>query len=107
MSPTQSKLTVDMVRAALDYDSETGLFRWKKPSGRARVGDIPRANCHGYVAISVHGERHYAHRLAWFHYYGKWPEQIIDHIAILGGGARSDCGSDRVGAEEKADVRAE
>ena len=37
-------------------------------------------NGNGYVRISVLGERHHAHRLAWFYVHGVWPPEDVDHI---------------------------
>jgi hypothetical protein len=58
------------------YDPETGKL-WREaggPDGR------------GYVHVQFQGKRHLAHRVAWFLYYGNWPDQMIDHI----NGNRSD-----------------
>lgn len=75
-------LTVEQVREALDYDPETGVFRWRKPS--RRVDLLGKAagcqNSWGYVTVSV-GERKYmAHRLAWLYVHGRHPVGQIDHI---------------------------
>lgn len=77
----KSELTQARVRELLDYDSATGEFRWKKrTSNRVRVGDIAgRDHGNGYVRISVDGEHHFAHRLAWFWTYGVWPANGLDH----------------------------
>lgn len=80
---TSSKLTAERVRAAFDYDGATGVFRWrtthtnskKKPGDYA--GSIDRL---GYVRITIDGERHLAHRLAWLHVHGEWPSMMIDHV---------------------------
>jgi HNH endonuclease len=45
------------------------------------VGDI--AGCimpTGYLAIRLYGKLHYAHRLAWMHFYGEPPGALIDHV---------------------------
>lgn len=78
-------LTVERVREVLDYDPETGEFRWKvRSSRRIQIGDV--AGCvrtdkgKAYVHITIGGVRHYAHRLAWACAYGLFPEKQIDHI---------------------------
>lgn len=70
-----SKLTIEDVREALDFDPATGILLWKKPhSNRVQIGD--RAGVvaiNGRRYINLKGEKHLAHRLAWAHYYGVWP----------------------------------
>lgn len=75
-------LTADKVREALDYDAETGVFRWMNPSRRAdlrgKVAGSP--NSFGYIAIVVGEKKYQAHRLAWLYVRGEWPAKFIDHI---------------------------
>lgn len=75
-------LTQQDLHTALAYDSDTGVFTWKKPtSNRVRVGDIATClNNHGYLRIGLFGKRYQAHRLAWFYVHGVWPTNEIDHI---------------------------
>lgn len=50
---------------------------------RYKAGDLAGSiNAKGYVAMTVDGHRHFAHRLAWFYCFEKWPEGDlqIDHI---------------------------
>jgi hypothetical protein len=79
---TKSILTVERLREVLDYDTETGVFRWKiANSKRTRVGSI--AGCvrpDGYCGIRVDSSRYYAHRLAWLFVFGEYPVAHIDHI---------------------------
>lgn len=74
-------MTAEQLREVLAYHPETGMFNWKKAMARRlTVGQV--AGCiggPGYIQIWVKGRRYYGHRLAWFHYYGKWPENEIDH----------------------------
>lgn len=77
------KLTVERLRELLDYCPETGVFARKKASGRGfrpsgkKAGGVAG---HDYVRISVNGSRYYGHHLAWLHYYGSWPERLVDHV---------------------------
>lgn len=60
--------------ANIVYNPESGEFTRK--GGKKKVGyRDPR----GYVQIGVNGKKVWAHRLAWFLTYGKWPDQI-DHV---------------------------
>lgn len=73
-----------MLADDLAYNPETGLFWWKKPLPRGgnRPMDRPAGSYRagGYREIYYDGERYVAHRLAWFLFYGEWPEGQIDHI---------------------------
>jgi hypothetical protein len=73
-------LTVERLRDLLDYDPATGLF-----SRRVILSSYPRPcvgtrHNGGYLLISVAGKQHLAHRLAWLHVHGQWPQHGIDHI---------------------------
>jgi hypothetical protein len=77
-------LTQEKLKELLDYDPETGIFRWKfKPSKQYpfKIGDIAGTlNSNGYIRIQVLGSRYKAHRLAWLYVYGYFPSNMIDHI---------------------------
>lgn len=69
----------------LHYDPTTGIFTWiKKPSKKiaigSRAGSINKKD--GYRAIYFQGKNYAEHRLAWYFYYGKFPDtkNHIDHI---------------------------
>lgn len=79
----QAVLTAEMLRDALTYDAETGVFTWKNHSGsKMKQGDVAGSISHkkGYRIIRVHYHRYLAHRLAWLYVYGEWPAGEIDHI---------------------------
>lgn len=74
-------LTKEQVCNLLDYDPDTGIFRWKVTTkGKARKGaQAGTVRKDGYRSITLLGHRCLAHRLAWLVHYGVWPEGEIDH----------------------------
>ncbi len=80
---TTKKLpTLERLNEILDYNPETGVFRWKKSTNRRiKVGAIAGANHNeGYRKIQIDGARYFSHRLAWKMHHGHDPKDQIDHI---------------------------
>lgn len=68
-------VTPQRVRELLSYDATSGAIK--------RVADGSDAvffNARGYGYVSVEGRPYLAHRIAWAHYYGRWPDGVVDHI---------------------------
>jgi hypothetical protein len=65
----------------LEYDPETGLFRWKvrRANGQKTGWFRGVSKPNGYLRIVVFRKAYYAHRLAWLINNGGWPEFDIDH----------------------------
>ena len=82
MSKFNSTLTAERCRELLDYDPRVGVFMWRvSVNGRVDPGDVSGYIMEtGYIEIRIDGERHLAHRLAWFRVHGAWPTGHIDHI---------------------------
>lgn len=90
----KTDLTAQRLREVLHYDPQTGLFNWRARAQEefrsfrafrafeARfIGRQAGATWKdGRIVVRVDGDLHYAHRLAWMHVYGRWPERVIDHI---------------------------
>lgn len=74
-------LTAERLRAALRYDSATGVFTWLvQLSNKGPVGAIAgSSDKNGYVNIGIDGRDYKAHRLAWLWMLGVWPATDIDH----------------------------
>lgn len=76
-----SDLTAERAKELLDYDPETGVFRWKVSKGRVKAGDVAgRVNNTGYIQIRVDRNLYQAHRIAWLLTRDEWPNLQIDHI---------------------------
>lgn len=78
---SESELTQEHLKEVLEYDPETGIFRWKVSHSRVRAGAIAGTlNPRGYIQIMVDGRCYQAHRLGWFYVHGNMPPNEIDHI---------------------------
>lgn len=77
----ESSLNHYTLQLFLDYDPETGIFKWKINASRnAKEGSIAGCVNHkGYLQIRINGYTYRAHRLAWFYVYKEWPPEQIDH----------------------------
>lgn len=68
----------ESVKKQLHYDPLTGIFMRLNESNQYVVAGS--FNQKGRNRIEVCGKRFLASRLAWFIYYGEWPEDTVDHI---------------------------
>jgi hypothetical protein len=80
------ELTAERLREVLDYDPETGVFRWLVAPGCGSgirtdlVGKPAGAiDSVGYRYIKIDGVKHSAARLARLYVTGEWPEAQVDH----------------------------
>lgn len=84
-------ITAERVREALDYNPETGAFVWRRyQSAKSRRWNTRFAGksagslqtfAHGkktYLVIRIDDVLYLAHRLAWVHVHGVWPDRTVD-----------------------------
>lgn len=81
-----SDISIDRVRFLLNYDKNSGVFRWNVDRYARKVkgsvaGWVSKTKGHktSYVNLRIDGVVCKAHRIAWLMHYGEWPE-YIDHI---------------------------
>ena len=74
-------ITVERVREALAYNSETGVFTWlQRTSTKVHIGDEAGSPSNGYWSIKLDHRNYGAHILAWLWMTGAWPTHEVDHI---------------------------
>lgn len=77
----QDEEFLEELRRVLDYNPETGEMFWKVArQGTKGIGSPAGYVNKGGLRIRFQSKSYFAHRLAWLITYGKWPEQIIDHV---------------------------
>jgi hypothetical protein len=75
------EVSVERVRELLDYNQETGVFRWRVHRSRgAKRGQVAGSvDKKGYILLGIDGRNYPAHRVAWAYVYGEWPSSDLDH----------------------------
>jgi len=77
----RDKLNQDQLKDLLEYDSRTGIFRWRvSASPQAISGVIAGWLDNGYRRIMIGGKAYRSARLAWLYETGSWPKGCVDHI---------------------------
>lgn len=82
-------VTQEELKRRLNYDPETGIFRWadvQRGYSKGSIAGSPEKK--GYIGIKVGKRTYKAHRLAWLYMTGEWPEQFLDHINGIKGDNR-------------------
>lgn len=69
------------IRNYISYNHETGDLNWKRSHANVSEGDVAGSTQKdGRITVRVLDRAMRAHRIAWFLYYDKWPENEVDHI---------------------------
>lgn len=72
---------VENIRRDLDYDPETGEFRWKVSRPGVQIGKRAGSRtAEGYTQIAFGGISLRAGMVAWVYMTGEWPSLQVDHI---------------------------
>ena len=85
-----TELTHEELKRLLDYDPETGVFRWRVYRGRgAKAGSIAGYRKISGKIIKIKGTEYTGRRLAWFYVHGEMPR---NNLFVKNG----DCYDDRI-----------
>lgn len=78
-----SDISQEELKYKLNYDSDTGIFKWKDIFENRRFKNCVAGKVNpssGYIHIKIHQQYFYAHRLAWLYIHGVFPDNFLDHI---------------------------
>lgn len=82
-----NKLTQSRLKQLLNYDQDTGVFRWRITHGRMNAGDVAggiragnAGDGGGYRCIRIDRAIYYGSRLAFLYMEGSFPNNHMDHI---------------------------
>jgi hypothetical protein len=74
------KVTFHRLREVLNYDPDTGIFRWLICAGSSSAGRVAGGRTlDGYNQIRIDGVMHRSNLLAWMYMTGEWPSEFVDH----------------------------
>ena len=79
----KSKKITDSVANQFTCNPKTGILRWavNKPNSTYKINDkVFSKTSEGYLCVMVDKKLYMAHRICYYIYYNKSPENIIDHI---------------------------
>ena len=81
MACKTDNITQEYLKSVLDYDPDTGVFKWNVNKGKGvKIGFVAGTiRKDGYIEIQIDGIKYLAHRLA-FLYINGWLPSEVDHI---------------------------
>lgn len=86
-----NRVTYERVHELLDYDPDTGVFRWRVTKSGVRAGKRAGYNHpDGYRYIRVDRVSYQEHRIVWLYIHGYFPENDVDHIDRVRDNNRAD-----------------
>ena len=88
-----TELTHEELTRLLDYDPETGVFRWKVGIGRVKEGSVAGANSPSGKQIKLKRKPRLSRHLAWFYVNGEMPRNRL----FVKNGDRYDDRIDNIG----------
>ena len=72
-------LTQKRLSKVLNYDPQTGVFNWTKGGRKGKVAGTIH-DVRGFLKVSIDGNRHLLHRLAWLWMKGVMPRWNVEHL---------------------------
>lgn len=77
----KDKLTQAELKELLEYNPDTGLWKWHTPKGSCKKGWFCGSrSIGGYLDIKIRGKSYRTHRLAFLFMEGAFPPDLVDHI---------------------------
>lgn len=81
LKSTKENFTSDYLKSILEYNPETGVFKWKVSLAKCThprdvAGTI---QLRGRRTIGINKRIYLSSRLAWLYMTGNWPPHIVDH----------------------------
>lgn len=80
---TGRELTHSVLLKTIHYNPASGEITWLVKRGRVSPGrkvGVKLSNGQKYKTIGLNGKYYMCHRVAWFYFYGSWPNGRLDHI---------------------------
>lgn len=73
-------ITIHELTRRIEYDSTTGMIRWKVPTHKNCSKDWTRGHLSdGYYKVTIHGVDYSVAVIGWALSFGDWPVGIVDH----------------------------
>lgn len=75
-------ITQGYLKEILDYNPDTGIFKWKiQVSNRVKIGSIAGSSAEYRTHHIKINSRHYENsKLAWLYVYGEFPKNLLNYI---------------------------